>query len=240
MKNRIISVIVVMLFAMFLLGFANYYDSETEQETKVVSLEEITYQFKPVELVEVIEPTPSPTPTPDPYDVARYEVQERIREIDDIKDKQEWFISYKEIINEYKEWIDPPETIYDVFSEEELRIFFGVVQAEIGDEWTFIQKVNVANVILNRLYSNQLDFAKQDTLTKVLTADQFCTIRNGRYKKVEVSEITILACEYAFMIEDTTDGALFFDNNGVLESNYEKMFNDEAHNFYKIREEENE
>ena len=48
-----------------------------------------------------------------------------------------------------------------------------------------------------------------------------------------MSEDTILACEYAFEIEDTTDGCLFFDSNNTL--NYRFVFNDKAHNFYSLR-----
>ena len=69
----------------------------------------------------------------------------------------------------------------------------------------------------------------------MLFRSQFSPIADGRYKKVEVSENTILACEYTFMIEDTTNGCLFFDSNNTL--NYQLVFNDSAHNFYKYREE---
>ena len=60
-------------------------------------------------------------------------------------------------------------------------------------------------------------------------------MNNGKYKNVEVSEDTILACEYAFEIEDTTGGCLFFDSNNTL--NYEFVFNDGVHNYYKLEQE---
>ena len=164
-------------------------------------------------------------------DAAIEEMNQKMDDIESVEDKKEWFIAYKSIIDEYSYIIDPPETIYDYFTEEELDLLFHVVQAEIGAEcYSFNQKVNVASVIFNRLDHERFP----DTLFEILTPDQFQPISNGRYKEVEVSEDTVLACEYAFTIEDTTDGCLFFDSNNAL--NYQFVFNDSAHNFYKYRD----
>ena len=164
-------------------------------------------------------------------DTAIEEMNQKMAEIESIEDKKEWFIAYKSIIEEYSYIIDPPETIYGYFTEEELDLLFHVVQAEIGDEcYSFEQKANVASVVFNRLYHEKFP----DALSEILVYDQFSPISNGRYKEVEVSEDTILACEYAFEIEDTTDGCLFFDSNNAL--NYQFVFDDGAHNFYKYRE----
>lgn len=164
-------------------------------------------------------------------DNAIEEMNYEMTEIETITDKKEWFIAYKSIIEEYSYIIDPPETIYDYFSEEELDLLFHVVQAEVGDEYSFESKVNVANVIFNRFYHERFP----NTLSDILVCDQFSPIADGRYREVEVTEDTILACEYAFMLEDTTDGCLFFDSNNTL--NYQFVFNDGAHNFYKYQEE---
>lgn len=164
-------------------------------------------------------------------DNAIEEMNYEMTEIETITDKKEWFIAYKSIIEEYSYIIDPPETIYDYFTEEELDLLFRVVQAEVGDEYSFESKVNVANVIFNRFYHERFP----DTLSDILAHDQFSPIADGRYKEVEVTEDTILACEYAFTMDDTTDGCLFFDSNNTL--NYQFVFNDSAHNFYKYREE---
>lgn len=164
-------------------------------------------------------------------DNAIEEMNYEMTEIETITDKKEWFIAYKSIIEEYSYIIDPPETIYDYFTEEELDLLFHVVQAEVGNEYSFESKVNVANVIFNRFYHERFP----DTLSDVLVRDQFSPIADGRYKEVEITEDTILACEYAFMLEDTTDGCLFFDSNNTL--SYQFVFNDGAHNFYKYREE---
>lgn len=120
---------------------------------------------------------------------------------------------------------EPEATIYDNFNEEELNLLFHVVQAEIGNGYSFEQKVNVACVIFNRLHHDRFP----DTLTEILTPDQFSPLRNDRCMQAEISDVTIVACEYAFQNGDTTGGALFF-NNGTL--NYKFLFNDGAHNFY--------
>lgn len=161
--------------------------------------------------------------------LAIIEMDKKMMEIDSITETKEWFIAYKTIIEEYSYILDPPESIYDYFTDEELDMLFSVVQAEIGDEYSFEQKCNVASVILNRI--NHYKFS--DEMFEILTSDQFETINNGRYTRVNVSEDTILACEYVFMFGDTTNGALFFDSNNALK--YEYIFNDGAHNFYKIK-----
>ena len=157
-------------------------------------------------------------------------MNEEMAIIDNIENKEKWFKEYKEIVNKYSYILDPPETIYDYFDEDELDLLFRVVHAKVGDEWDFEEKVNVTNVILNRLSSEVFP----DTIFEVLTEDQFCTIKNGSYLN-EPSEKTIAACEYAFMFIDTTNDALFFDNNGVLEKYYKKVHKDDAHNFYSLK-----
>lgn len=165
------------------------------------------------------------------YEIASKEYNQKMIEHEEgsYQDLETWFKEYRQITNKYSWIIDVPETLYDYFSEEELDRMFRVVQAEIGDEYSFEQKCNVASVILNRIEHEKF----KDDMFSVLSKDQFATISNGRYKRVEVSETTRLACEYAFEISDTTDGCLFFDSNGML--NYQFVFNDGAHNFYKIK-----
>lgn len=156
------------------------------------------------------------------------EMNKKIKKINVIQDKEKWFIEYKKIIEQYSSDIKLPESIYDYFSSLELDLLFRVVQAEIGDEYSFEQKINVVNVIFNR--KNHKEFP--NNLMNILTADQFSTISNNSYKNVSVSEKTILACEYAFIFGDTTNGCLFFDSNHALK--YYFVFNDGAHNFYKL------
>ncbi len=154
-------------------------------------------------------------------------MDQELQEINNIESLKDWFISYKCLIEEYSYMLYPPETIYDYYTDDELELLFRVVQAEVGDEYSFEQKVNVASVIFNRIEHE--DFP--DEMKNVLSKDQFQPISDGRYKEVEVSETTILACEYSFMFGDTTGGCLFFDSNGKL--NYEFVEYDGAHNLYK-------
>lgn len=165
-------------------------------------------------------------------DIAIEEMNQKIIEIESIVDKKEWFLAYQDIIDNYSYVIDPPETIYDCFTDEELDLLFCVTQAEVGDEYSFESKTNVASVIFNRLYDERFP----NTLSEILTADQFSTISNGRYREVVVSEDTILACEYVFMIGDTTDGCIFFEGkNSNLHGSYATFsFQDgSGHKFYK-------
>ena len=160
-------------------------------------------------------------------EIAIEKMNQTLEEINKIKNLKDWFVSYKTLVENYSYILDSPETIYDYYTNEELSLLFRVVQAEVGDEYTFDQKVNVASVIFNRIEHE--DFP--DEILDILSKDQFQPISDGRYQKVEVSEITILACEYSFMFGDTTGGCLFFDSNGKL--NYEFVEYDGAHNLYK-------
>lgn len=163
------------------------------------------------------------------------DMQKEMQQIEHIKDKKEWFIEYKKIISKYSNTIDPPETIYDYYTIDELNFIFRVVQAEIGDEYSFIEKCNVASVIFNRIENKEFG----NNVNEILTSDQFSTIKNKKYLNVEISEDTILACEYAFMIEDTTDGCLYFEsgNNKIHAAYAKEVFTDKAgHTFYKEKD----
>lgn len=167
------------------------------------------------------------------------EAQEKLESLDR-NDELNWFIKYKKLQEEYAEWIDPDETIYDYYTDDELEFLFRIVEAEVTSETeepeTFIPKANVACVIFNRIESENFP----DSLTDVLSQSrQFETFSNKRYKKIKVTELTILATEFAFMFGDLTDGALFFDSCGGngkswADRNMEFIFVDEVgHRFYR-------
>ena len=218
MKKKILTVLGIALIILLTILVCLIIDISNDKTTNDSTT--ITYEKIPVE-------------KEDPIEVITREMNAKVESISHIEDKEEWFVSYKEIINEYDWILDPPETIYDVFTGEELELLYGVVQAEVGDEWSFENKVRVANVIFNRLESEKFG----DSLGEVLIADEFCTVRTGRYREVEVSNTTILACEYAFMVEDLTNGSVYFEGkNSNVHSLYateNKNINDEAHKFYK-------
>lgn len=218
----LLSVMIVSLSALIVL--LNRHSENLENEPMAVQV-----AVKPIEINGKNYVEEQPVSINFEIDTAIEKMNMEMVEIESIGDKKEWFIAYKNIVDKYSYIIDPPETIYDYFNNEELDLLFHVVQAEVGDEYSFEQKVNVVSVIFNRFEHEKFP----DTLSEILVCDQFSPIANGRYKEVEVSEDTILACEYAFVIEDTTDGCLFFDSNNAL--NYQFVFNDKAHNFYCIK-----
>lgn len=164
-----------------------------------------------------------------------FEAQMRIEALE-AENSMEWFKKYKEIQNEYSEWINTDETIYDVFSETELDLLFRIVETEVRGDENFDEKANVCSVIFNRLY-DQTHFSDVNTLAAVITQQtQFSSYTSGAYKRVSVTDTTRLACEYAFQIGDTTGGALWFDStnrNSWAEHNRSLSFTDEVgHNYY--------
>ena len=163
--------------------------------------------------------------TEDIYEIKRQEVLEKQAKLESITNNEEWFIAYKNLINEYSEWVDPPESIYDVYSNDEIYLMQRCIETETFEQ-NFDSKVNVASVILNRLNSEEFS----NDVHKVIVKGQFAF---GRKK---ISEDTKLALEYAYMIGDTTEGALYFHSlaykprfNGA-----DYIFTDEAgHHFYR-------
>ena len=160
-------------------------------------------------------------------EIAIENMDKELEEINGIENLRDWFVAYKCLVEDYSYILDPPETIYDYYTNKELELLFRVVQSEVGDEYTFEQKANIASIIFNRIEHE--DFPNK--MLDILSKDQFQPIRDERYNDVEVSNETILACEYSFMFGDTTNGCLFFDSNGKLK--YEFVYSDCAHNFYK-------
>lgn len=231
MKKRIISILLLsFMMVSLIVSVAPMYGTNNNSKTESITVQEESMEEQNIIIYEDLQPKEHEIKSD--FDIAVDEMNQKMSEIELIQDKKEWFIAYKNIIDEYSYILDPPETIYDYFTDEELDLFFRVVQAEIGDEYSFEQKCNVASVIFNRLEHKRFP----NEIKEILIPSQFATISNGRYKEVEVSETTILACEYVFEVQDTTNGCLFFDSNNAL--NYDFMFNDGVHNFYKIAEED--
>ena len=162
--------------------------------------------------------------------------QDRLSLIEPIRkyNKKEYLSMYKMIMEDSQ---DAPETIYDVTTDEEFDMICRVVEAEIqnGD---FEAKCRVANVIINRYINHQdkgwIGILKEPT--------QFTTVSNGMYKKVTVSEDTILALEYTWLFgnEQTKDCEYFHScRSSWHENNLELVYTDEfGHKFYKSKEKE--
>lgn len=162
------------------------------------------------------------------------EVIEKQNEINQIEDRKQRFIAYKELINQYQdtECFGRPETIYDYYSMDEIKVFQRIVEAECTG-LDFEQKVNVSNVILNRIADNRFPSGITEVVFQK-NPTQFSPIKDGRYLEVNITEDTVLAVEYAFMFPDTTDGALYFEAVWSESLNYLCfIFSDGYHKFYK-------
>lgn len=133
---------------------------------------------------------------------------------------------------------DPPETIYDYHSADDILIIQKLVEAE-ATAGNFEDKVHVADVIFNRIGSDSFG----DTAFDVLTQErQFSAYYDGRFKKAEPNQETIDAVEYAFTFPDLTDGALYFYKRSDVSNmktvrwfeGLEYLFTDDiGHSFYK-------
>lgn len=123
------------------------------------------------------------------------------------------------------------QTIYSEFTNDELKLLYMVVEAEVTGIGYFDEKCNVISVIFNRLC------AGWGSIQDILVPEQFACLADGRAYQVEITEETIKACEYVYAYGDTTNGALFFDSthgNSWASHNCVYIFTDKVgHDFYK-------
>lgn len=156
-------------------------------------------------------------------------MQKKMDLLSTIPDRKERYIEYKNIISEYSDVLDPPESVYDVYTDEEIFLMQKVVETECYG-CGFDEKCNVASVIFNRIESEIFDDSVEEV---VFSPNQFV---HGRS---DISEDTVLAVEYAFQMEDTTDGCIAFHSNAKTSTfnGWVYSFTDDAgHHFYKIGE----
>lgn len=148
--------------------------------------------------------------------------------LDNIEDKEEWFLGYKDIMERYGDYTGKPISIYEVYTPDEIYLIQRMVQTEVGN-CSFEAKVHVADVVWNRL----LDEKWPNTITQIITSpNQFA------YGATSISESTKLAVEYSFMFPDETQGALGFHSGPKSETfgRYGYIFTDDAgHHFYGER-----
>lgn len=143
-----------------------------------------------------------------------------------VTDKQTWFILYKSMQEKYSEYIGASDSIYDYYTDEQIRMMWKCIETETYQS-SFDSKVNVACVILNRV---EHDMFPTDPIDIITDENQFAYGRNV------ITDETKLALEYAFMIEDTTDGCIAFrsDSSPNTWNGWAKQFTDESgHTFYK-------
>lgn len=142
-----------------------------------------------------------------------------------IEDKKEWFLAYKEFLEKYPTF-DRPQTIYEKYTEEEIYMMQRVIETEVYG-CDFEAKANVASVILNRIEGDNK--FSNDAITVCTSPGQFV------YSRKQISEDTKLALEYAEEVEDTTNGALYFNSMEPMDSwnGRERKFTDHVgHSFY--------
>ena len=145
--------------------------------------------------------------------------------LSEIKSKKEWFLAYKEFIEKYPEY-DRPQSLYEKYTDEEIYIMQRVIETEVYGK-DFDAKANVASVILNRIEGDN-NFS-DDPMVVCTSPGQFV------YSRKQISEDTKLALEYAEEIEDTTNGALYFNSMTPMDSwnGRERKFTDHVgHSFY--------
>lgn len=235
--KKILYVILVCLILIFMLvGFTTKDNQvwQIEQEIIYVKAEKIEQIKENNELkVEEVEEVEKIVKTTEEIKLEEFNI--KLNEIEYLKEenKEEWFKVYKNLIFEYAEWLGMPVTVFDAFTEDEIRLICRAVETETYDQ-DFNSKVNVACVIFNRIESGKFG----DTVTEVITnPNQFA------YGRKNITESTILAVMYAYEIEDTTNGCIAFRSgekpeiwyiNKAKTKYWTRQFIDGAgHGFYK-------
>lgn len=210
---------------------------EEVQKHSIILVEEIRVPLKPKQEIVKEEPKPLKEAKKEKNKEVKKEVEKEEPKLTKEEELQlklsgirrtsnkEWFIKYRELICEYKEWVDMPQTVHEAFTEEEVRLICRMVETECYDQ-DFDSKVNVASVAFNRFKSGKFG----NTMKEVITSpNQFA------YGRKNLTEDTILAVQYAFEMGDTTRGALFFHSMKKTETFNGRtwIFTDRAgHNFY--------
>lgn len=100
-----------------------------------------------------------------------------------------------------------PEHIIPV-SDAEVKFMEQIVAAETFSYWSVEEVLPIAQIIVNRYYSDEFPNSINDILSQ---KGQFETYSNGRYKTVEVSDAVKIAVEEALCGEQVLpQDALFF------------------------------
>ena len=238
-RNIIISIMIGGVIGCLLYGYSNLYKENKALNSSMVKLQEDNDKMSTNLSQLITEYSEYQELTIENISNQAIREQELIEPLKEY-DKEEYLIQYKNILTTYSDYIDQPETIYDYTTDEEFDLLCRVVEAEIGIG-NFDQKCNVANTIINRYFSETFPNGWKDLLfQKRNGVYQYSSVGNGLYRTVEVSEDTILAIEYSFMIEDTTNGCTYFHsgNSTWHEDNLEFVFDDGLHKFYREKGEE--
>ena len=163
------------------------------------------------------------------YEIAKETYERLFDKLEDTPDEEleDWFIRYQKFANIHDSGRDAIEYL---FTEDEIQLMLQVIETETYQA-TFIQKVNIANVLINRW---SLGCFGGDMIEIITAPNQFT------YDRTEISDDTVNALNFAFEIRDTTNGSIAFrsDKNAPHTSNFEFEMYDGVHWFYKFKEEE--
>lgn len=225
---------VLLVFDIFIMGqLLTVVENQTSMKENVSVLQQLAVQDVQAPTVEPIpeeevKPVIDPEKLKEEYEQMVTIAQEYYVAMDALMDRQEcteeWYLEYKALIDKYADTIGSPDDLTQVFSQEELDLFYSCVETEVHGG-SFASKVNVANVVLNRL-NNEDRWG--DSLTEVITSPGQFT-----YHRTNISDSTKLAVEYAYQFEDTTQGAEFFNSGSPNTNSNSYLFTDEAgHSFY--------
>lgn len=121
---------------------------------------------------------------------------------------------------------------YDA-TDEEREILCRIVEAEAGGE-DLNGKMLVAGVVLNRVENDKFP----DTIKEVVFQTdhgicQFSPVRDGRYRKVKITEETVEAVDRALMGEDDSGGALYFVSRKSADPEKMKWFDRHLNRLFK-------
>ena len=164
-----------------------------------------------------------------PKDLSIIYVNKEMESIEYLKEKNlfEWYKAYREIICKYRNVLDAPLSVFDFYTEDEVRLICKTVETECYGQ-SFESKVMVANVIFNRIESSEFSSNVKEVITSPY---QFA------YWRESISEDTLYAVMYGFEMGDLTNGSLAFHSNEKTERFVGKKYTltdkESGHHFYK-------
>ena len=219
--NKVCRILLIVFFSMWLVSDLSLHIItivENQQEKKQIEI--IEEQPEVIEEIVIEEPiVVEVPPTREQLMVEDFEALSKI------EDKKDWYLAYKGFLEDYPEF-DRGSTLYDRYNDEEIYMMQRVIETEVYG-CDFDAKANVASVILNRIEGDN-NFPN-DAITVCTSPGQFV------YSRKQISEDTKLALEYAAEIEDTTNGALYFNSMSPMDSwnGRTRIFTDHVgHSFY--------
>ena len=142
-------------------------------------------------------------------------------------DKLEWYKAYKNIVCKYRNVLDPPLSIFDFYTEDEIKLICRTVETECYQQ-NFESKVMVANVVFNRIESGKYGSSVEEVIKSPY---QFA------YWRTVIPEDTLYAVLFGYEMGDLTNGSLAFHSNKKTKRfvGMDYVFTDisSGHHFYK-------